>query len=99
MDSKIILRYRLGIEEWKEFPILKNEIIIGRGEDCDLVLDHREVSRQHARISQVSGQILITDLGSSNGTIVEGQTLTPNRPVPLDPGSTVLMGRSSIFSC
>jgi ABC transport system ATP-binding/permease protein len=97
MDSNIIVRYRLGDGEWQEFPLNKNEVIIGRGEDCDLTLDQREVSRRHARLSLVGDQILITDLGSSNGTIVDGQALTPNRPVALNPGSAISLGEFSLM--
>jgi DNA-binding SARP family transcriptional activator len=48
-------------------------IIIGRSSGCDLVLPDEEISRQHARIELADGVYRITDLGSMNGTLVNGQ--------------------------
>ncbi len=92
MDSKMILRYRLGEQEWQEYEFTANNIILGRGDDCDLTLDHREVSRQHVRVTRVGDQLMITDLGSSNGTTVEGQPIEANTPYPLNPGATFMVG-------
>jgi len=92
MDSNYLLRYRLGEEEWQEFPVVKNDILIGRGDDCDLILEHKEISRGHARLSWVEDETLLTDLGSSNGTYVDGQPLTPNMPVILSPGQLIMIG-------
>ena len=97
MDANIVVRYRLGEQAWQEFEIFKSNIIIGRGDECDLTLDHREISRRHVRISQVGDQILITDLGSSNGTTLDGQPLTANRPVSLDPGASFMVGGFSLM--
>jgi ABC transport system ATP-binding/permease protein len=47
-------------------------IIIGRGEECELRLDHPEVSRNHARIHQVGDNYWLFDLDSTNGTFVNG---------------------------
>ena len=47
-------------------------VVIGRGEECDLRLNHPDVSRRHARIQQVGAQFLIEDLQSTNGTFVNG---------------------------
>lgn len=47
-------------------------VVIGRGEECDLRLDHADVSRRHARIHQTGGQFLIEDLHTTNGTFVNG---------------------------
>jgi len=47
-------------------------IVIGRGEECNLRLDHPDVSRQHAKIHQAGGQFLIEDLHSRNGTFING---------------------------
>lgn len=52
----------------------KQEIIIGRSPDCDVVLDHPSVSRTHARVSKSSsGKFQITDLNSLNGTFVNNK--------------------------
>lgn len=48
------------------------KLVIGRGADCDLVLDEPEMSRRHAEIHVGVGEIALKDLGSSNGTYVNG---------------------------
>jgi adenylate cyclase len=66
---------------------------IGRAADqCELVLSHTTVSRQHARL-RLAGEILeIEDLGSTNGTAVNGVTVLPDKPQPLQIGSTLKIG-------
>jgi hypothetical protein len=52
------------------------ELIIGRGEECDLIIPDRQVSRQHTRIRLEGDGYILEDLGSKNGTFVNGQPLT-----------------------
>jgi putative serine protease PepD len=49
---------------------------LGRDPGCDLVLDDRSASHQHARIDLAAGQASVVDLGSSNGTWVNGQRIS-----------------------
>lgn len=53
----------------------KEEIIIGRDEDCDVVLNERQVSRKHVRITRRAEHYYIEDLDSRNGTWVNGHRL------------------------
>lgn len=53
----------------------KEEIIIGRDEDCDVVLNERQVSRKHVRITRRDEHYFIEDLDSRNGTWVNGHRL------------------------
>lgn len=55
---------------------LEQSVLIGRGEDCDITLPDRHVSRHHARIFWVDGRYCVEDLGSKNGTHVNGRELT-----------------------
>ena len=48
--------------------------VIGRSEECQVHLDDPNVSRRHARIRLVEGSFVLSDLGSTNGTIVNGRT-------------------------
>lgn len=54
--------------------IREDQVLIGRGADCDIVLPERQVSRHHARIERTAdGRYLLYDLGSKNGTWVNGE--------------------------
>lgn len=53
--------------------------VIGRQEDCDIVLPSTSVSRQHARIFVQNGRCYVEDLGSSNGVVVDGQRVVKQR--------------------
>ena len=53
----------------------KQRMIIGRDERCDLVVAERQVSRQHATITLEGDGYVLRDLGSKNGTFVNGQQL------------------------
>lgn len=65
--------------EGKRAFILLDEFIIGRDNDnSDLFLDSKTVGRQHARISRHEGSYFITDLGSKNGTRLDGRRLNRN---------------------
>jgi len=57
----------------RQWIVEKREILVGRSEECDIVLPARAVSRRHAQIVQTDGGYLLRDLGSKNGTFVNGQ--------------------------
>ncbi len=59
----------------KTFPLEGREYIIGRADTCDIVLNSKEVSRRHSRISFENGRYVIEDLNSTNGTEVNGQRI------------------------
>ncbi|MGA9351785.1 MAG: FHA domain-containing protein [Anaerolineae bacterium] len=60
----------------RSWPVEKERVIIGRGEDCDVVLTERQVSRHHAQIRRLDSQYVLEDLGSRNGTYVNGREVT-----------------------
>jgi len=74
----------------KILPLNKSEIIIGRDTSVDLVINIAEVSRRHARLRAEAGSFILEDLGSTNGTFVNGQRLSG--PVVLRPGDRVQLG-------
>jgi len=76
------------------YPLERTMIYIGRTGENDLVLPEQAVSRRHASIQQVSQGWLLTDLGSTNGSYVDGQRI--QEPHLLRPGERVAMG-DSIF--
>ena len=87
---------RLVVEEGNlaghGFDLKRPAIVIGRGRDCDIILNEHQVSRQHARLQQTPQGWTLTDLGSTNGTQVNGRRLTPHEPHALRPGDRVSLG-------
>ena len=56
----------------KRWSLNKPEFVVGRGEDCDIVLPDRQVSRRHLRVLRDDAGYYVEDLGSKNGTYVNG---------------------------
>jgi pSer/pThr/pTyr-binding forkhead associated (FHA) protein len=77
---------------WKKqsLPLTDGEHIAGRDPECSLAIDSTTVSRRHARITVVSGTATIEDLGSTNGTHVNGTRISA--PTRLAPGNEVALG-------
>jgi DNA-binding winged helix-turn-helix (wHTH) protein len=63
----------------QHWPMMRDNIVLGRGEECDIVLEDRQVSRQHIRIYRENDLFHIQDLESKNGTWVNGQQLKGTR--------------------
>jgi uncharacterized protein YraI len=89
------LRMQLGPTIGQVYTMSGDSITIGRAQDNDVVLDDPQVSRHHARLTQRNDQIVIEDLGSTNGTLVNGRRITG--PHVLQPTETIAIG-SSVFS-
>ncbi len=82
--------------ERTEIP-LEQTITIGRQVGNDLVLEDQRISRQHATIRCDEGRCEIMDLGSSNGTYVEGEQIPTNVATPLDPGTEIHIGPYTLY--
>ena len=68
-------------------------MVIGRAEgQCELVVSHATVSRRHARLSLAGDVLQIEDLGSTNGTSVNGKPASPGTCMPLQVGSRLRVG-------
>jgi len=70
-DIEAALYWRDG-DSGLSLPLQREEILIGRKSDCDLILPNQHVSRWHAKIVRCEGEYLLFDLGSTHGTFVSG---------------------------
>ena len=87
MDVALLLVRDRG--EQRRFTLSAPTTTIGRREDCNLRIPLGDVSRQHCSISQEGGRLLLQDLGSSNGTYVNGRRV---REAELKPGDQIRIG-------
>ena len=86
------LLMRTGPNPGRIFDLLEDEIRIGRGSDNDIVISEMEISREHARLSVQADSYVIEDLGSTNGTYIDGQRLIG--PHLLRSGETIGLGEN-----
>jgi pSer/pThr/pTyr-binding forkhead associated (FHA) protein len=88
------LRFISGKYQGGEYPLPANrEIVVGRSSELDMVLVEDMVSRRHAKIIVSDDQIVIQDLGSTNGTFVNGEKI---KRAKLNEGDRILIGTSII---
>jgi len=86
---------KAGAAAGRVFELNREVVIIGRSQQCDLVVEEPELSRQHARFVRQGGGYLLEDLGSTNGTFVNGVRLTA--PRRLQPGDEIRLGPKTVM--
>ena len=74
----------IPLEGGEPITIVKDLTLVGRKEDCDLRLDHKSVSKMHCVLVKTDGLLLLRDLGSTNGTRVNGQRVRRAALMPND---------------
>ena len=77
----------------KRYPILKGRTVIGRGSEADITLDDSGASRRHAEVQWDGSRARVRDLGSTNGTQLNGG---PVKEAILEPDAVITIGRSRI---
>ncbi|MBE7553877.1 MAG: FHA domain-containing protein [Anaerolineales bacterium] len=70
-----------GPERGRTYAIPPTGLLVGRAGECDLTLDDVQVSRRHARLYWHGSRLLIEDLGSANGTLVNGGPVSGPQPL------------------
>ena len=88
------LVFLAGPNAGRRYKLADGEYIIGRRSDCQIFVPDMRVSRQHARIRPDGARWAVEDLGSNNGTYVNGQRL--NGPLPLDHGDEITIASNRI---
>jgi hypothetical protein len=93
-SAKLIVRF--GPHPNQEYPLPQHTVTIGREPINDIVMNDPEVSRRHTRISFRDGGFMAEDLGSTNGTFVNGRRLAG--ATPLHHGDIIDLGDSISFT-
>lgn len=97
-----VLRVSNGPQAQHQLPLTQLRLVIGRNDPPQVTVDWDVsacelgdppmVSRRHAVVQWVNGTLQLCDLGSRNGTWVDGQRLSPSTPVTLKLGSQIRLG-------
>lgn len=90
-ETGFVLEVVEGPDTGKRFPLASGSIFIGRQSECDLPLDDIKVSRRHAALAARDGFFYLDDLGSTNGTYVNGRRVGRTKIVP---GDRITLGNS-----
>jgi pSer/pThr/pTyr-binding forkhead associated (FHA) protein len=85
---KVVL-IKFKADQRRDFPLSAQKTLLGRGTDCSLRVPARDVSRKHCEIEVTAGKAMLRDLGSSNGTFVNGKRVTE---APLQAGDRLTLG-------
>lgn len=93
MNSSARLLVQIGAQPERSYPIERDITILGRETINDMVVNDAEVSRRHSRIVREADGYLVEDLGSTNGTFVNGKRVTV--PTLLYHGDIIDMGKSA----
>ena len=87
MNANLVLLKTNGTT--KTFPLPGSVTVVGRQQECDLCIPLMVVSRRHCEINQDGGVLRVRDLGSRNGTLVNGKKIAD---AVLNPGDTLHIG-------
>ena len=83
-----VLHDKANVKQVKLLPVT----LIGRSTECNLKIASSQVSRAHCRITLADDTVYVEDLGSANGTMVDGKMLPPHQPTSIAPGATLVVG-------
>ncbi len=83
---------RAGPTPGQTYDLTESDITIGRDINADIVISVPEISRRHARFRKGTGEYMLEDLGSTNGTFVNGKRLTA--PQVLQSGDIIMLGEA-----
>ena len=88
---KLRVRSAAGLRAGSAYDVSQGAVL-GRGEQADIRLEDTFASSRHAQLISHGGQIVVEDLGSTNGTYLNGEPLSG--PQPLHPGDRIRIGDS-----
>ena len=83
-----VLHDKANVKQVKLLPVT----LIGRSTECNLKIASSQVSRAHCRITLGEDTVYVEDLGSANGTLIDGKRLIAHQPTSVVPGATLVVG-------
>ncbi|MBK8430583.1 MAG: FHA domain-containing protein [Chloroflexi bacterium] len=87
---------RKGPKPGEVFSLATPTAILGRDPMCEITINDAEVSRNHAKLIHSEAGYLVQDMGSTNGTFIDGKRLR-GEPVLLTPGQTIIIGTNVLL--
>ena len=94
--SSLTLRVIQPGGQTREYPLTASGLSLGRGPNNNIVLEDAKVSASHARIELRGSIVQITDVGSTNGTYVNGELIAARIPKPVKPGDTIKLAGTTM---
>jgi two-component system cell cycle response regulator len=92
---RTVIKVLTGLEAGRVHVVTSDATVVGRAAGCDLRIDDTSLSRQHCRIRKTNGVYFVEDLGSRNGTMVNG--LRIQAPQRLEDGALVQLAAGTII--
>ena len=83
-----------GPEKGRAIPFEADTVVLGRAPENDIQVEDKSISRFHLRIERRGGQYFIRDLGSKNGTFIEGARIEPEREYAVTEGMPIAVGKT-----
>lgn len=83
-----VLHDKANVKHVKLLPVT----LIGRSTECNLKIASSQVSRNHCRITLGADSVFVEDLGSANGTLVDGQLIPAHQAIAISPGTRLIVG-------
>ena len=94
VSSNLVPYIRISFPNTADDEVLKLEghlWVAGRDPNCEIAIDSSHVSRKHFELARTNEGFYITDLGSSNGTKINGQTIPPHEPTRVESGDEIVI--------
>jgi S-DNA-T family DNA segregation ATPase FtsK/SpoIIIE len=95
-EAGIELAVTSGPDAGRRFAVTDGDHLVGRDPDCDLQIADAGISRRHLRINVAADSVILTDLGSANGALLDGRPVAACVPVELLAGTTIRIGDSDV---
>jgi two-component system cell cycle response regulator len=92
--QRTVIKVLTGLEAGRVHLVTTDTLVVGRASTCDLRIDDSSLSRQHCRIHKTNGAYFVEDLGSRNGTQVNGARI--KAPMALQDGALIQLAAGTI---